>query len=155
MFPHTHTEQNPRDTIDHPSCHKWMKDSQYAEDPVWVCHKWHSWWNGQWWCGVSVIEKNTEDRLVMIFLAHPPACCTTAMNFLPQIAHEDGIYSPETVEEGNILYNMYERWQCWDCCCCSSVHCICLSDAKKYWQWFLQQPQNKLCTWIGEAVTFI
>ena len=30
--------------------------------------------------GVSIIEKDSEDRLVRTFLA-PPACCTTAKNF--------------------------------------------------------------------------
>ena len=34
--------------------------------------------------GVSIIEKDSEDRLVRAFLA-PPACCTTAKNFLPQV----------------------------------------------------------------------
>ena len=41
--------------------------------------------------GVSIIEKDSEDRLVRAFLA-PPACCTTAKNFLPQIVL-DGTFS--------------------------------------------------------------
>ena len=43
-------------------------------------------------CGVSIIEKDSEDRLVRTFLA-PPACCTTAKNFLPQIVLGDGTFS--------------------------------------------------------------
>ena len=41
--------------------------------------------------GVSIIEKDSEDRLVRAFLA-PPACCTTAKNFLPQVVL-DGTFS--------------------------------------------------------------
>ena len=42
--------------------------------------------------GVSIIEKDSEDKLVKAFLA-PPACCTTAKNFLlPQVVL-DGTFS--------------------------------------------------------------
>ena len=51
--------------------------------------------------GISIIEKDSEDRLVSAFLAPLPACCTTAMNFLlPQVVL-DGRHSPEAVEEGH------------------------------------------------------
>ena len=43
-------------------------------------------------CGVLITEKDSEDRLVRAFLA-PPACCTTAKNFLPQVVLDDGTFS--------------------------------------------------------------
>ena len=42
--------------------------------------------------GVSIIEKDSEDRLVRGFLA-PPACYTTAKNFLPQIVLDRRTFS--------------------------------------------------------------
>ena len=56
--------------------------------------------------GVSVVEKDSEDRLVRAFLV--PACCAIAENFfLPQIVLDVG---------GNrgrdILDSMHTRWQC-------------------------------------------
>ena len=48
--------------------------------------------------GVSVIEKDSEDRLVRAFLVPAPACFTTAKNFfLPQIVLDVEGYSPEAV----------------------------------------------------------
>ena len=59
--------------------------------------------------GVSIIEKDSEDRLMRAFLA-PPACCTTAKNFLPQIVL-DGTFSRGCRGGRDILDSMHARWQ--------------------------------------------
>ena len=60
-------------------------------------------------CGVSIIEKDSEDRLVRAFLAPPAACCTTAKNFfLPQVVL-DGTFSRGR-RGRDILDSMYARW---------------------------------------------
>ena len=50
--------------------------------------------------GVSIIEKDSEDRLVRAFLA-PPACCKTAKNLSCHRLFLMGGHSPEAVEEGH------------------------------------------------------
>ena len=59
--------------------------------------------------GVSIIEKDSEDRLVRAFLAPPAAYCTTAKNLFHRFVLDGWTFSRGR-RGGNILDSMYARW---------------------------------------------
>ena len=102
--------------------------------------------------GVSIIEKDSEDRLVRAFLEPPPVCCTTAKNFLlPQIVLDRG-HSPEAVEEGTFLTACMQD---------GNTETIVVSiafvpsEAKEHWSWFCNNNLKQALSLDWEAVTFI
>ena len=95
--------------------------------------------------GVSIIEKDSEDRLVRAFLA-PPACCTTAKNFLlPQVVldgtfsrgRRGGTFLTACMQDGNTE---------------TVVVSIAFvpSEAKEHWSWFCNNLKQALSLGCGK-----